>query len=137
MTEMGQTINDNIEGTGAEIGIVDTYSFYELGGIRILSNRVGAFADRPGFLLKDGSKPKGEEVFVFGSNLAGIHGAGAALEAYKNYGARLYYGIGWYGNSFAIPTKDINIRTLPLSEIKKYVDFLLKSHTNIQVINFL
>lgn len=56
MTEMGQTVNDNIEGTGAEKGIVDTYSYYELGGIRILSNRIGSFADRPGFLLKDGSK---------------------------------------------------------------------------------
>ena len=56
MTEMGVTEKNNIEGTGAEKGIVDTYGFYELGGIRILSNRIGSFADRPGFLLKDGSK---------------------------------------------------------------------------------
>ena len=56
MTEMGQTMNDNIEGSGAEKGIVDTYSFYELAGVRIISQRIAAFADRPGIYLKDGSK---------------------------------------------------------------------------------
>ena len=61
-------------------------------------------------------------IFVFGSNLAGRHGAGAAKFAVKNHGA--VYGQGWglQGNSFAIPTKNANIQTLPLSTIKIYVE---------------
>lgn len=43
------------------------------------------------------------EIFVFGSNIEGIHGAGAAKDALK-FGAKLYYGEGIYGNTYAIPT---------------------------------
>lgn len=64
-------------------------------------------------------------IFVFGSNEAGIHGAGAALEARKNYGAKIGIGFGHIGNSFAIPTKDKNIETLPLNQIQKYVDMFI------------
>jgi hypothetical protein len=61
-------------------------------------------------------------IFVFGSNLAGRHGAGAAKFAVKHHGA--VYGQGWglQGNSFAIPTKDAKIKTLPLFYIRIYVD---------------
>jgi hypothetical protein len=61
-------------------------------------------------------------IFVFGSNLAGRHGKGAAKFALLNHGA--IYGKGWglQGNSFAIPTKDANLVTLSLSFIKGYVD---------------
>lgn len=61
-------------------------------------------------------------IFVFGSNLAGIHGAGAAKFAVKNHGAKYGQGWGLQGESFAIPTKDGNIKTLPLTSIKTYVD---------------
>ena len=60
-------------------------------------------------------------IFVFGSNEAGIHGAGAARFAYKNRGARHGKGYGHHGDSFAIPTKDMDIQTLPLSRIEDYV----------------
>lgn len=65
---------------------------------------------------------KTTSIFVFGSNLAGRHGKGAALYARKHCGA--IYGQGWglQGTSFAIPTKDENLKTLPLSEIKVWVD---------------
>lgn len=64
-------------------------------------------------------------VFVFGSNLAGRHGKGAALYALRNYGAVYGQGCGRQGDSFGIPTKDHNLKTLPLSEIKESVlDFL-------------
>lgn len=66
------------------------------------------------------------EIFVFGSNLAGRHGRGAALTAFKRYGAIYGQGIGLQGNSYAIPTKDENIKTLPLNKIKRYVDQFLK-----------
>lgn len=64
-------------------------------------------------------------VFVFGSNLAGRHGKGAALCAKNSHGAEYGVGVGRTGNSYAIPTKDRYLRTLPLIEIEKYVkDFL-------------
>lgn len=62
---------------------------------------------------------------VFGSNLAGRHGAGAALMAAKQFGAAYGIGVGRTGRCYAIPTKDANIRTLPLSIIQGHVsDFL-------------
>lgn len=64
-------------------------------------------------------------IFVFGSNEAGIHGAGAARVAYKEHGARMQRGFGHYGDSFAIPTKDRNLQTLDTIRIKKYVDAFL------------
>lgn len=68
----------------------------------------------------------GEPIFVFGSNLAGRHGKGAALWARQNRGAILGQGEGLQGNSYAIPTKSETLRTLPLSHIQKYVwNFLL------------
>ena len=44
------------------------------------------------------------EIFVFGSNLAGSHGGGAAWIAYKEFGAIMGQGVGLQGQSYAIPT---------------------------------
>ena len=64
-------------------------------------------------------------IFVFGSNLAGRHGKGAALEARQKHGAIYGKGVGLQGRSYAIPTKDANIRTLRLTTIREYVkDFI-------------
>lgn len=62
------------------------------------------------------------KIFVFGSNLAGRHGAGAALYARLNCGAIYGQGIGLQGDSYGIPTKDENIRTMPLAAIHRYVN---------------
>jgi len=62
------------------------------------------------------------DIFVFGSNLAGIHGAGAARYALNNCGAIWGHGVGLQGSSYAIPTRDHRIKTLPLETIQKYVD---------------
>ena len=71
------------------------------------------------------------EVFVFGSNLSGIHGAGAAKMA-LNFGAVMRRPTGIQGNSYAIPTKDAQIKyTLEINEIREYVaEFInyAKSH---------
>lgn len=64
-------------------------------------------------------------VFVFGSNEAGIHGGGAARDAYKNHGARFGKSYGHYGDSFAIPTKDEYLTTMPLERIDQYVQGFL------------
>jgi len=63
------------------------------------------------------SKP----IFVFGSNLAGIHGAGAAAYAKRYKGAVWGKGHGHYGDSYALPTKDENIQTLSLERIEVFV----------------
>lgn len=58
------------------------------------------------------------EIFVFGSNLAGIHGAGAAKYARTHWGAKWGVGVGRTGNAYAIPTKDEHIQTLSLDRIE-------------------
>ena len=45
-----------------------------------------------------------DEIFVFGSNLAGNHAGGAARTAYKHFGAVMGQGVGLQGQSYAIPT---------------------------------
>lgn len=63
----------------------------------------------------------GQSVFVFGSNLAGIHGAGAAHAAAEFWGAVRGKGNGRQGQAYGIPTKDMRIKTLPLDFIKRFV----------------
>lgn len=78
-------------------------------------------------------------IFVFGSNLAGRHGAGAALWAVRYAGAIYGQGEGRQGASYAIPTKDGRgpgslrdpVHTLPLSRIKESVDrFIVYASAN-------
>lgn len=74
------------------------------------------------------------KIFVFGSNLAGRHGKGAALIARMHHGAIYGLGEGLQGQSYGIPTKDENLRVLSLLEIKRHVDkFILfaKRHSSI------
>ena len=57
------------------------------------------------------------EIFVFGSNLAGAHGGGAAYIAYRKFGAIWGQGVGLQGQSYGIPTMQGGVET-----IKPYVD---------------
>jgi hypothetical protein len=57
------------------------------------------------------------EIFVFGSNLAGAHGGGAAYTAYRKFGAIWGQGVGLQGQSYAIPTMQGGVET-----IRPYVD---------------
>lgn len=63
----------------------------------------------------------GEHIFVFGSNLLGRHGAGAAREAKLHWRARYGNGVGRTGNAYAIPTKDEYLEVLPLDRIATFV----------------
>ena len=58
-----------------------------------------------------------DEVFVFGSNLAGMHGGGAARMAYEHFGAEWGVGVGPTGQCYAIPTMQGGMET-----IRPYVD---------------
>lgn len=65
------------------------------------------------------------EIFVFGSNLAGRHGAGAAKLALERFGAVYGQGVGLQGQSYGIPTKDAHLRVLPRATIWEHVrDFI-------------
>lgn len=67
------------------------------------------------------------EVFVFGSNKSGIHGKGAARKALDHFGAQWNKPEGLYGNSYAIPTKDFNVKdTLDLQDIRMHVDLFIE-----------
>ncbi|MCQ2295367.1 MAG: hypothetical protein MJZ67_06905 [Bacteroidales bacterium] len=57
------------------------------------------------------------QIFVFGSNLAGRHGGGAARIAYERFGAVMGQGVGLQGQCYAIPTMQGGVDT-----IKPYVD---------------
>ena len=57
------------------------------------------------------------EIFVFGSNLKGMHGGGAAYIAYRKFGAIMGQGVGLQGQSYAIPTMQGGVDT-----IRPYVD---------------
>lgn len=64
-------------------------------------------------------------IFVFGSNLAGRHGKGAAKDALLDHGAIYGKGIGPQGYSYAIPTKGYKFNILDKEIIEEYVkDFL-------------
>jgi hypothetical protein len=65
------------------------------------------------------------QIFVFGSNEAGRHGKGAALHARRHYGAEYGVGFGRTGDAWAIPTKDAQLRTLPLERVRQYVEQFL------------
>lgn len=63
------------------------------------------------------SKLQENEIFVFGSNLKGMHGGGAARTARLYFGAKMGVGVGIQGQSYAIPTMQGGVET-----ISPYVD---------------
>lgn len=76
------------------------------------------------------------EIFVFGSNLSGRHDAGAARKALE-FGAVMGKGVGFKGRTYAIPTKDENIRTMPIEAIEPYVKQFIDYASKNQHLTFL
>ena len=72
------------------------------------------------------------EIFVFGSNLAGSHGGGAARLAYNRFGAIWGQGVGLQGQSYAIPTMQGGVET-----IKPFVDEFIEFAKQHQEFKFL
>lgn len=68
----------------------------------------------------DSLKPN--EIFVFGSNLEGIHGGGAALAAWRNFGAIWGQGVGLQGQSYGIPTMHGGIDVIK-PYVEQFIDF--------------
>lgn len=79
----------------------------------------------------DGSTPEPHQIFVFGSNRSGIHGAGAAKAARMLYGAQLGVGEGITGQSYALPTVKHQIKgPMSLDSIESAVIRFIK-HANL------
>lgn len=84
------------------------------------------------------TKLEPNQVFVFGSNLHGIHGSGAAKDALK-FGAKHGSGVGYFGQTYAIPTVSTvhypNRASMTLEEIRPFVESFLvfaKHHQELQ-----
>jgi len=80
------------------------------------------------------NNPPSYRIFVFGSNLAGRHGKGAALHAARYYGAQPDISIGLAGQCYAIPTKDQMLRPLRLEQVQHFVGrFVAYANSNPQL----
>lgn len=75
-------------------------------------------------MMTDRSDPR--HCFVFGSNLRGIHGAGAAKVARAYLGAIPGHGKGFMGSCYAIPTKHAPYENMSLEELAWYVESFKK-----------
>lgn len=74
------------------------------------------------------------QIFVFGSNKAGRHGKGAAATALRVFGAKYGQGEGLQGRSYAIPTKDEDLKVLSLDDIADNVGrFLLFASQHLEL----
>lgn len=73
---------------------------------------------------------KENEIFVFGSNLQGMHGGGAARAAAERFGAIMGQGVGLQGRSYAIPTMQGGVETIR-PYVSQFIDFA-KQHAELQ-----
>lgn len=85
--------------------------------------------ERPQYTPDAISELKPDEIFVFGSNLHGYHGGGAARVAINKFGAILGQGVGFQGQSYAIPTMQGGVETIK-PYVDQFVDFA-KEHTEL------
>ena len=76
----------------------------------------------PDFITELGSN----DIFVFGSNLAGAHSGGAARIARKKFGAKMGQGVGLQGNSYAIPTMQGGVETIQ-PYVDEFIEFAKKN----------
>lgn len=97
-----------------------TYSLYPLWKDKYINNNISSLADN--------------EVFVFGSNTEGRHGAGAAKTALNKFGAKWGSSSGLQGQSYALITTDLNINKRPsityarlVEEVNKFTDFAISN----------
>lgn len=84
---------------------------------------------RPEYTPDAISSLKADEVFVFGSNLHGYHGGGAARAAMKSFGAIWGQGVGLQGQSYAIPTMQGGVETIQ-PYVDQFIDFA-KAHAEL------
>ena len=77
------------------------------------------------------------QVFVFGSNLAGKHNGGGARIALEKFGAIYGQAVGNQGQSYAIPTLGYNFEKISLTDIRYYIDLFFNYAYNHSQFEFL
>ena len=86
-------------------------------------------AERPQYTPEFINHLEPGEIFVFGSNLAGMHGGGAARAAMNHFGAIWGQGVGLQGQSYAIPTMQGPVPTIK-PFVDQFIDFA-RQHTEL------
>lgn len=104
---------DDLAGASDEKQMNERYSAHRPFGIEDRLKFINGMKFTPENITELGQ----DDVFVFGSNLAGHHAGGAARVARQRFGAVEGQGVGWQGQSYAIPTMQGGVET-----IKPYVD---------------
>ena len=88
----------------------------------VIAMRIYNNIPRPEFTPERITALRADEVFVFGSNLAGMHGGGAARAAFERFGAVWGCGVGLQGQSYAIPTMQGGVETI-LPYVNEFIDY--------------
>lgn len=104
-------LRENIQAVRTKIGLFKTHLTFNVPDNRIALDPI--------------LELNSNEIFVFGSNLRGDHGGGAARYAKDNFGAKQGDAVGRTGKCWAIPTLGIHHEKLSLGYIEKHVTDLL------------
>lgn len=107
------SVADDLAGASGEKQMRERYASHRPYGIADNLKFIAGMKFTPDNITELGP----DEVFVFGSNLAGAHGGGAARVARQRFGAVMGQGVGPQGQSYAIPTMQGGVET-----IRPYVD---------------
>ncbi len=115
------SIADDLAGASSEIQMKERYVQHTPYGIPEYLTLFGNMQFTPENITELGE----DDIFVFGSNLAGNHAGGAAYIARQKFGAIMGQGVGLQGKSYAIPTMQGGVET-----IKPYVDEFIEFASN-------
>lgn len=107
------SVADDLAGDSNAKQLSERYTFHRPYALASSHNFINSMKFTPEYITELGP----DDVFVFGSNLAGHHAGGAARIARQRFGAVEGQGVGWQGQSYAIPTMQGGVET-----IKPYVD---------------
>ena len=101
------------------LSVQQNTAYGKVGSFKAMQNRPENWKERttPAWVRELSER----DIFVFGSNLAGMHGGGAARLAHDCFGAIWGQGVGLQGQSYAIPTMQGGVDT-----IKPYVDTFIE-----------
>ncbi len=121
------SIADDLAGASSEKQMKERYSLHHPNGIP----EDLTFMSNMKFTPENITELGPDDIFVFGSNLAGHHAGGAARVARQKFGAIEGQGVGLQGQSYAIPTMQGGVET-----IKPYVDEFIEFASNCDQITF-
>ena len=115
------SVADDLVGSSSETRMKERYLLHRPYGIDDSLKFISGMKFTPDHIKELGQ----DDIFVFGSNLAGHHAGGAARVARQRFGAIEGQGVGLQGQSYAIPTMQGGVET-----IKPYVDDFIEFASN-------